>query len=101
MEKEDYELIDNREAGRYEYRIGNLRPHIEYKVNREGDIFLTHTDIPQELRGRGVGSRLVEDTLRDIDRKNMKVIPLCGFVAGYMKKKPGWMRLLKEGMQIG
>lgn len=97
---EKYELFDNTDEGQYEYRIGKLRPHIEYKINNDGVIFLTHTGIPEELRGQGVGTMLVADSLEDIDRRGLKLVPLCGFVAAYIKKNPEWMKLLKADVTI-
>jgi len=97
---EKYELYNNHEARQYEYRIGDLRPHIEYKI-KEGDIYLTHTRVPHQLQGQGIGKQLVEDVLQDISDKNLKIVPLCGFAATYMRKNPQWLRLLKKGIQIG
>lgn len=95
-----YVLIDNTDDGQYEYHIETLRPHIEYKINNDNVIFLTHTGIPTQLQGRGIGTQLVADALEDIEQRGMKLVPLCGFVAGYIKKNPEWNRLLKEGIMI-
>jgi len=97
---ENYELINNKEEKRYEYKVGEYYPYIEYKF-RDNDIYLTHTIIPSALRNQGIGTQLVKNVLEDIDKQGYKVIPLCGFVASYMKKNPEWMHLLKEGMYIG
>lgn len=98
---EKYELIDNKELERYEYRIGEERPHIEYKKKNDGVIFLTHTRLPESLRGKGIGKSLVKDALEDIDNQGLKLVPLCGFVASYIKKNPEWKHLLQQGIYIG
>ena len=63
-----YELFDNAPRKRYEFRIDGLTPMIEYAKPADGVIVLTHTEVPRELAGRGIGSRLVEKALADIDR---------------------------------
>ena len=80
-----YELFDNAPRKRYEFRIDGLTPMIEY---------LTHTEVPRELAGRGIGSRLVEKVLADIDRQGLRLIPRCSFVAGYIRKNPRWERIV-------
>lgn len=101
MTEEKFKLIDNKEAGQYEYQIDSYRPHIEYKITNDGVIFLTHTAIPREFQGQGIGTALVLDALEDIDSRGLKLVPLCGFVASYIKKNPEWNRLLKEGIYVG
>lgn len=96
-----YELIDNTAEKRYEYRIGTLCPYVEYKRDNDGTIFLTHTFIPSQMRGQGIGKMLVGDCLAEIDRCGMKLVPLCGFVAAYIAGHPEWKRLLKEGINVG
>lgn len=70
-----YELFDNAPRKRYEFRIDGLTPMIEYAKPADGVIVLTHTEVPRELAGRGIGSRLVEKALADIDRQGLRLIP--------------------------
>lgn len=97
----DYELINNESRRQYEFHIDRYIPKIEYVVNKENDIFLTHTEVHPALSGKGIGTQLVIKALADIDTKAMKVVPLCPFVASYIKSHPEWMRLVKEGISIG
>ncbi len=96
----EYQLIDNKEQNRYEYHIEEYHPHIEYKM-KNGDIYLTHTRVPQELRKQGIGTMLVKDVLENISEKDVPLVPLCGFVASYIKKHPEWKKLLKKDIYIG
>ena len=56
---ENYKLIDNVALHQYEFRIGDLIPRIEYIKTKNGEIYLTHTEVPSALEGKGVGSSLV------------------------------------------
>ena len=53
---ENYKLIDNVALHQYEFRIGDLIPRIEYIKTKNGEIYLTHTEVPSALEGKGVGS---------------------------------------------
>lgn len=95
-----YELRDNKEKSQYEYVMNGDTPHIEYMMNGSGVIYLTYTSIPRELQGQGVGKQLVADVLEDIDRRGIKCVPQCGFVAGYIRKHPEWKRLIAAGVYV-
>ena len=97
---ENYKLIDNVALHQYEFRIGDLIPRIEYIKTKNGEIYLTHTEVPSALKGKGVGSSLVRLALEDIERQQLRLVPLCPFVAGYVQKHPEWKRLVMEGVNI-
>jgi predicted GNAT family acetyltransferase len=98
---DDYELIDNTENHQYEFHIGKQVPKIEYIKSKNGEIYLTHTEVPVQLEGKGVGSQLVEKVLKDIERQELRLVPLCPFVAGYIKKHPDWRRIVMKGINVG
>ena len=97
---ENYKLIDNVALHQYEFRIGDLIPRIEYIKTKNGEIYLTHTEVPSALEGKGVGSSLVRLALEVIERQQLRLVPLCPFVAGYVQKHPEWKRLVMEGVNI-
>ena len=52
----------------------------------EGDqITFTHTIVPEELEGRGVGSRLVRGALDEARQRELKVVPACSFVRHFIE----------------
>lgn len=96
---EQYTLIDNKEAKQYEFHIDNFVPRIEY-MKASDKIYLTHTEVPRGLEGKGVGGKLVKMVLEDIEQKKLKLVPLCPFVAAYIKRHPEWKRIVTEGVKI-
>ncbi|MDR2815723.1 MAG: N-acetyltransferase [Proteiniphilum sp.] len=97
---ENYELIDNEDKHQYEFHIDNLTPRIEYIKNNSGEIYLTHTEVPRKLEGKGIGSLLVQKVLEDIGDKGLRLVPLCPFVAGYIQKHPEWRRIILRGFNV-
>lgn len=97
---ENYDLINNKEMKQYEFRVGNQLAKIEYIISNNGEIYLTHTEVPQQLEGQGIGSQLAEKVLKDIDDNDLKLVPLCPFITGYIKKNPEWKRLVMKGINI-
>lgn len=46
---ENYELIDNEEKHQYEFHIESYTPRIEYIKSSNGEIYLTHAEVPAAL----------------------------------------------------
>jgi predicted GNAT family acetyltransferase/glutaredoxin len=93
----DAEVVDVPDKNRYELRLnGNLIGLAAYR-RRDGRIAFTHTEVDESLEGRGFGSKLVEAALDDAARQDIDVVPLCPFVAYYVKQHPKYQRLLPDG----
>ena len=87
------EVTNNEDAGQYELAAGGAVAIAAYQV--EGDrISFTHTEVPEEMEGQGVGSRLVAGALDDVRRRGLKAVPLCSFVRHYVDTHPEVQDLL-------
>ncbi|WP_116496208.1 GNAT family N-acetyltransferase [Balneicella halophila] len=96
----DLELIDNKEKKQYEFHIDGYTPRIEYIKSKNDEIYLTHTEVPSALEGRGIGTQLVEKALIDIKKQNLRLVPLCTFVATYIKRHPEWREIILRGINV-
>lgn len=57
-------------------------------------ITFTHTIVPEELEGRGVGSKLVRGALNEARERGLKVVPACSFVRHYIETHEEYRDLL-------
>ena len=96
---EKYTLIDNPDKPQYEFQLAGENPRLEY-IKAQDKIYLTHTEVPQAFSGKGVGSALIGAALEDIARQGLTLVPLCPFVALYLKRNPEWKRLVLKGINI-
>ena len=87
-------LRDNTEAHRYELDVDGEIASVYYRL-APGVITLVHTEVPEALGGRGIGSKLVREVLEDVRTKGLKVVARCPFVAAYMGKHPEFNDLLQ------
>jgi predicted GNAT family acetyltransferase len=86
-------VVHNHKRHRYELTMDGHTAVSVYNV--DGDILsFVHTEVPPELGGRGVGTRLIEAALADVRERSLKVRPLCGFVKQYMDRHPETADLL-------
>ncbi len=98
-ENNDIELNFNQELRQFEFTVDGEVARIEYHIS-EDRIFLTHTEVPEELSGRGIGSLLAQKTLLHIEKTKLKVVPYCNFIADYIRKNPEYRRLLATGIIV-
>ena len=100
----DLELYNNTEGKkkRFELDVDNQIAFIEYIQTTKGVVYLTHTEVPRSLEGKGVGSALVSKTIAYLISENLLLAPLCPFVAAYLKRHPEIGKdILAPGFAIG
>ena len=75
--------------------MGGIRPSLN--IARPGDrIVLTHTEVPEELSGQGVGSRLAGGVFEMVRSTGRKVVPECSFMAAHVAKHPDLADLIES-----
>jgi predicted GNAT family acetyltransferase len=85
---------DNAAQHRFELEVEGHMATLYYRLE-PGVITLVHTEVPEALGGRGVGSTLVRGALEAIRAKGLKLVVKCPFVAAYMGKHPEFNDLVK------
>lgn len=95
----DPDVADVIDAHRYEVRAGSaLGGFAEYTVaaGSGAHIVFTHTEITPALRGQGLASRLVKAALDDARGRGLTVVPVCPFVARWIRLHPEYADLVNE-----
>lgn len=80
---------NNKIRQRFEIRMDGHLAKLNYRVN-DGEIDLIHTEVAEELGGRGLGNKLVEAALAYARDNKLKVVPSCSFVSKYLTRHPEW-----------
>jgi uncharacterized protein len=70
---------------RFELDVDGHTAFSEYRLS-PGTITFVHTEVPQALSGRGVGSTLARGALEIVRQQGLKVIALCPFIKGFIDK---------------
>ena len=88
------EIVDNKSQHRFELTVDGHLAAAFYKI--DGDVItFIHTEVPPELGGRGVGSKLVQGALDQVRASGMKVIADCPFVKAWIGKHTEYKDLRK------
>lgn len=82
-----FDVVNNTDRHRFELAAEGHVAAAYYDL-RPGVITFTHTEVPKELGGKGIGSKLVKGALDQVRRDGLKVVPDCPFVKAYIAKHP-------------
>jgi predicted GNAT family acetyltransferase len=68
--------------------------NIDY-TKQGNKLFLTHSEVPYILRGKGIGKELVEKTFSYIEANNMEAVAVCSFIKILALRSPKWKEIIK------
>src|ERR1700743_1549555 len=84
---EQLNIINNEQRKEFQVELDGEMAWLEYRLN-EGNIVLMHTEVPEKLGGRGIGSALAEFAFAYARTHHLPVKVYCPFVAAYVKRHP-------------
>ncbi len=88
------DVVNNKADHRYELTVDGHLAATYYTLL--GDVItFVHTEVPKELGGKGIGSKLVKGALDQVRSQGLKVIAQCPFVKAYIDKHGEYSALLK------
>ena len=80
-------VADNQAESRFELRADGRVAELLYRRNGKR-LVLIHTEVPEELEGRGLGGALVTAAVSQAAGGGMTLVPLCPFARGWLKRHP-------------
>jgi len=90
----------NESTRRFEQVVDGHTAYIEFE-HLPGAIAYTHTIVPKELGGRGVGSALARHALDHAAQHGLKVRPDCSFIHAYIDRHPAYQAIsLAHGARL-
>lgn len=87
------DVTDNTTAGRYELVEQDEIAYADYRLH-PGNLIIDYVFSPPALRGKGTSGRLMEGVVADARAKGLKITPLCGYAAAWIKRHPEASELL-------
>jgi predicted GNAT family acetyltransferase len=82
----EWAVRDNADRRRFEIDLGDSSFAIAEYTLPKGMIMFTHTEVPPEHEGKGIGTALIRTGLAAARERGLKVIPICPFFAAYIKE---------------
>jgi predicted GNAT family acetyltransferase len=90
---EPLKILNNTERQQFQVTVNGEPASLEYRLY-DGMIVLMHTEVPEPVAGRGIGSALADFALNYARANHMPVKVYCPFVQAYLKRHPEFMDLV-------
>ncbi|HEY8572166.1 GNAT family N-acetyltransferase [Phenylobacterium sp.] len=87
------ELRNDASAGRYEMDEEGMTSWADYQM-RDGRLYLMHVESPPALRGTGAAGRLMKALAEDVKQQGLKITPICGYAAAWLRRSHDYRDLL-------
>ncbi|MBY0383224.1 MAG: N-acetyltransferase [Xanthobacteraceae bacterium] len=84
---------NNTTLHRFELDADGATSFASYRL-ADGVVVITHVETPDQLRGRGIASKLVDGALQIIRADGHKVIGQCSFARAYLARHSEFSDLL-------
>lgn len=91
-------VTNNEQTHRFEVSLDGEVAYAEYNLVDHG-VILPHTLVPEAFEGKGVASALAKAALGYARTHDLKVIPICPFMAGYIQKHPEWHDIVHDSFK--
>jgi uncharacterized protein len=78
---------------RFETEVRAQTAFLNYRI-ADNVITFTHTEVPANLKGRGIGTALAKAGLEYAKEHALKVVPQCSFVAEFVRMHPVYQPLV-------
>lgn len=78
---------DNSQKRRFELDVDGNIAYADYR-RQDGTLFIDYVEAPEALRGTGAAGRLMENVMQTARTEQLKVIPVCGYAASWIKRHP-------------
>lgn len=95
------EREDGTSKGRYLVIIDGYEAEMTYSRVGPRLIIIDHTFVPDAMRGRSVGVRMVQRAVEDARREGVSILPLCPFAKAQIQRHPEWQDVLQRSRTEG
>ena len=79
-------VVRNEERNRYEAWSGDTLAGVAVYRERGDRTVFTHTEVESAFEGKGVAKALAAVALKDVVERGRVIVPLCPFIADYLRK---------------
>jgi predicted GNAT family acetyltransferase len=82
-------IVDDAAGHRFVLRADGAEAEAELVYRTVGPrLVLVHTGVPDDLSGRGIGSRLVRAAVERAERTGETIVPLCPYARKWLQDHP-------------
>jgi predicted GNAT family acetyltransferase/glutaredoxin len=88
------ELQHDTNSRKYILDINGEKAIVEY-VLRNNKMHLVHSEVPYQLRGKGIGKELVLKTFEKLTEEGYKAVAVCSYIKAVKNRDPHWSTIIE------
>lgn len=62
---------------------------------KNGKMFLTYSEVPYPLRGKGYGKELVEKTFEQLTKEGYTAVAVCSYIRAVARRSEKWNSIIE------
>ena len=99
LNMENLEVLHNPTEKRFEIWIDGQLAKLDYILDGN-TIIMTHVGVHPDHRGKGIAGKITQSALEYAKEKSLRVIPMCPYVAAYIRRTPQYAPLTKPQSEV-
>ena len=92
---ETLEIVHNQAESRFEAWVDGQLAKLDYSLDGT-TMVMTHVGVPYEFRGQGLAGAITKTGLEYAKMNSLRVIPMCSYVASYIRRNPQYIELTRH-----
>jgi len=80
-------VVLNETAHRFECTVDDHVARLDFRIEADR-LVIAHTEVADELEGRGVGGDLVRAALHYAAEHDLTIVPMCPFARDWLERHP-------------
>ncbi|MBZ0296524.1 MAG: N-acetyltransferase [Anaerolineae bacterium] len=92
IDSDQLEIKHNPDEHRFEVMLDGKIAMVQYMIAGKNIIF-THTEVPPEFEGLGIGNKMAHVALEYAQAEGYKVQAICPFIAAYIRRHPEYQSI--------
>ncbi|CAG2102121.1 unnamed protein product [Medioppia subpectinata] len=92
----DLQVKHNVQKKQFYIELGKAKAVLDYKQTSAGVLDLYHTEVPKELRGKGIAGLLAEEAFKYVVKNKLQMLISCTYLQKFLKEnqKPEFVKYL-------
>ena len=86
-------LIHDEKASQFRLELEEGIAKVDYKI-RNGLMYLIHSEVPYQFRGKGVGKVLVEKVFEYVEQHDIKAVAVCSYIKLVAQRSEKWSKII-------
>ncbi len=88
------DIEHDKDHNRFTLNINGEFAKVDYKI-KNNKMYLVHSEVPYNLRGKGIGKTLVEKTFEKLTEEGYTAVAVCSYVKAVAKRSEKWNSIIE------